>query len=53
MEDSEKNEAETEASVNNSEHHNAQEMLDLQNTNEVLRHETENLREALLKTQIE
>ena len=53
MEDSEKNEAETEESVSNSEDQNAQELLDLQNTNEVLRHETENLREALQKTQIE
>ena len=53
MEDSEKNEAETEASVNDTELHNAQEMLDLQSTNEVLRRETENLREALQKTQIE
>ena len=53
MEDSEKNEAETEESVNSSDDQNAQEMLDLQNTNEVLRQETENLREALQKTQIE
>ena len=52
MEDSEKNETETEASEDNSEHH-AMEILELKSNNKELGQEIENLRAALQKTQIE
>ena len=52
MEDSEKNETETEVSEDNSEPH-AREILELKSSNKELGQEIETLRAALQKTQIE